>query len=68
MVDGGGKGLSEGRCTASPSIRAYSRPEFPTRILSAERLREINYEIALGRTKRSSMFRMDEAVVVTAKA
>ena|SRR6266478_7088797 len=25
-VDGGGNGLSEGRCTASQSIRAFSRP------------------------------------------
>jgi hypothetical protein len=38
MVDGGGKGLSEGRRTASPSIRAYgSRPEsFPQGYLAPE--------------------------------
>ena len=38
LVDGGGKGLSEGRRTASPSIRAYSRPEFPTRILRRRKI------------------------------
>ena len=39
MLDGGGKGLSEGRHTASPSIRAYSRPEsFSQGCVSAGRL------------------------------
>jgi hypothetical protein len=66
QADGSGKRLSGGRRTASPSIRAYSRPErrkFPTRILSAEWLPGI----ALRRTKRSSMFCVGTVVVVGAK-